>query len=759
MLIIGIPAYSQHCLSGKIQNEQGEALAGATLILMAGDSLVGGVASDQKGNFKLCEIPGGNYVYTISMLGYKSKEGEISLQANRNLGTVALSEEAQKVDEVVVSADRRNIVRQGAGTTTFLLSENASKAQNAFAALREIPKLSVNETEQTIRLTNGTTPLILINGINRPGYINSLNPEDIASVEVIENPSARYRGKQSVHSVLNIKLKPKREASYVNGYISSKHHVAGVYGISSGSLEVGNSKASLFLNAQHFYFHNDDGDTYYERTMENIRQVTDGERRYKSHQVWVNLGGDWIVNEKNYLAANATLITNPSKIYNDQAGETTDLATWLSSPLAVSQYINNKYLTNDYSLFYRHSFSEDSHLEATGSFGLYTSGAKGTRTESSDTDEYTSFNDLDNNQKQGTLELNYDVVAAGKLALDFGANTYFTRTKIDERTTGYEPFIYKNWTEYLYASLRNRQNQRLSYMFSLGLDMVFTNADGEKNHYVNFVPSASLSYSLSGKSSLSADYTRRRTSPSASQLNPRNTSIDSALVRVGNPYLRPFVDNIVTLRYTWNSQKGIYIEPYITYDYINKQIGEVGFMDRNVYTYTYDNIDDMQQIVAGVTTNFNFSKFGNISLTAYYQKDIIDDLPFSGNSFHIYSNMNFWYKKVSLSLFMYYNSATYTPISKSYMTPESELTFNWSLPKNWNLQLGLRYFMAKDNHTVIETIDKGYTSYNWQKMSDRFLMPMIGISYTFRNKKPYKYRQKHIPQGGTNEVSGIKIAE
>ncbi len=759
-LLVLANAYShaQYCFSGTVKNENDESLPGAAFVIMANDSLAGGAATDRKGNFKICGFSTGKYTCTVSMLGYQPSEFEVDLTKNMDLGVIYLKEGVQELGEVEVTADRRNIITQGAGVTTFHLSDRALNSRDAYEALREIPKLVVNETLRTITLPNGTTPVILINGINRPGYINSLNPEDIESVEVIENPSARYMGRESVHAVLNIKMKKKREQQYVNGNVYSKHHVEGVFGISSLSLETGNSKSSVYLNAQHFYFHNDDGESFDEQTSGDTYRLLNGNRRYKAQMVYATLGGDWIMNDKNYAALTIDFITNPQKVYTDASGRIGLLSTQDFNPLAVNQYINNKYLTNTYNLFYRHTFSEDSHLDASATFGLYTSGAKGTRTETSDLYNYLSRSDLDNSMKQGQLELNYDFAAADKLAFDVGANTYYSHTNIDDLTFEGAPFIYKNWTEYVYASLRNTNSGKWYYMLSLGLDMVFTNADGYENHYINFVPSASLNYGINDKSNIGLSYTRRRTSPSASQLNPRNTSIDSLRMRVGNPYLMPYIDNILSLNYTWN-HKGFYLEPFALYDYITDEIREVGYADNGIYTYTYENISKMQQVRAGFHGRANFSNYGNWNLSAYYQKDIIDNMPFSGNAFGLISNLYLYYKKVWLSMYISYTSATYTAISKRTSTPESELTFGWNLPKNWQLQLGLRYFAAKENHFITRTVDTDYTAYTKTKMTDRFLMPLIGIRYTFRNKAEYKWRQKHTPKNTENEVSGIRIAD
>ena len=282
---------AQHRISGSIFSENEEALAGAAFILMSQDSLFGGAVTDTKGRFELREVPAGDYTYEISMLGFQPVKQALKVNGNVSLGSILLKEDAQHLDEVVVDADRRNLVTQGAGLTTFRLSEQASRTNSVYEAFREIPKLVVDETQRKITLADGSSPLILINGINRPGYVNSLRPEDIESVEVVENPSARYRGSQSVTAVLNIKLKPKREQKYVNGNVYTKQHVEGVFGVSGLSVATGNSKSSLYLNAQHFYFHNDDGTQLEEQTSGNLYRRTEGDRRYKAQMFYASLGG------------------------------------------------------------------------------------------------------------------------------------------------------------------------------------------------------------------------------------------------------------------------------------------------------------------------------------------------------------------------------------------------------------------------------------------------------------------------------------
>ena len=153
---------------------------------------------------------------------------------------------------------------------------------------------------------------------------------------------------------------------------------------------------------------------------------------------------------------------------------------------------------------------------------------------------------------------------------------------------------------------------------------------------------------------------------------------------------------------------------------------------------------------------FNLSRFGNLNLTAYYQRDYIDDMPFSGKSLQGNASLNLWYKKVSLYAFVWLVGNTYTRTTKGYGTPESELTLTWKLPKGWALNAGLRYFAAGDNHYESWTEAEGYTAHSKQKMTDRYMMPIIGISYNFNNKVNKKWRQQQRLYNTDKGLGNIK---
>lgn len=751
-LLVMAPLYGQHYkLTGQIEGGGHVKLEGATLLVLAADTLLAGAVSDAKGAFSISGLPAGTYHIQLSLLGYKPYEQDLQVSGNTKLQLPPLIEDTRLLDEVVVSADRRDLIKRSAGKSTFLLSKQALKSANVYDALQEIPKLMVDGTNRKISLSNGTSPLILVNGVNRPGYIESLDPSDIEEVEVVENPSSRYRGEQTVQAILNLKVKRKKQ-TYANGNLYSRHHPEGVFGVSGASFEIGNSLSSLYLNAQHFYFHNDDGETdSYSRNGDFVRELS-GTSRYNAQSVYLNLGGDWIANDKNYWAFGISFITNPTRQRDEKSGivrsdsePASPLTTWLA--------LKNNYYTNTNNLFYRHTFNNTHHLEVTASLGFAGSGSGGNRSEKSSLYAYDSNIDLDNIKQSLKTEANYDYTIGTQIAANVGANTYLQKMRIDDRLDLFVPFAYKNLTEYIYADIQSKWDKPFSYMVSLGVDMVFNQSDGEKNRYINFVPSASFTYNFNKKNSLQLNFQRSRTSPEATMLNPRNTSTDSLYVIVGNPLLKPSVSNSADVRYTYQ-YKNLYLEPFVTYSYHTDMIQNVGSTEGAVYKQTFENTDRMQNLKSGLTARINLSTFGNLNLTGYYRKYFIRDASFSGNSWGMNGFLFLYYKKVSLRMNVFYEKFQYTRTTKIDFTPESEATVTWNLPKGWSLNAGLRYFAAGSFYNRMWVKDGAYESYANKNFSDRYMMPLVGVQYYFRNKINMKWRNKKQLY---NQDTGIRI--
>lgn len=748
--------HAQISVSGNVRNQEKLPLQGCTVWFTQADSLVGGSTTDKKGDFLLKGLPQGKYICHVSMIGFKKMEYSFSLAGNMHLPQFLLEEDATQLKEVVVTGDKRNIVQNKAGSTTFFLSERAKKASNAYEALVEIPKLLVNPISRELSLATGGKPLILINGIKRPSYIEVLDPELIESVEIIDTPSARYLGDESVTCILNIHLKRVPTPTYVNGNFFTQHAVTSWHGVSGANLELGNTSSSLYLNAQHFYFDKDKSDIYSDVQSGDILQKFSGKSTYSANSVYVNLGGDRIFSDKNYAAFAVKYIGNPSDVERDNKGTVGYQSDKRSSEASKYQLTHNKYHQATAYLYYKHTFNKQQSLEVTGNYAYSSSGSVGEQSEQNDFYQYNNLLDFSNDRHYGKLDLDYTNLINNKYTLNAGSNTSYSATNIDDLKDQFPVYPYGRWQEYLYIGFdNNRSGAKFNYALSLGIDMMFSDADHVKNHYIDFLPAVALAYTFNQKHSLKLTYSRSRFSPSAAQLNPRNTSSDSLLIQQGNPYLTPNLQENFRLSYTLNYKK-FYMEPFVNYYYSSDLISAVGTMKDNIYINTYENFLCANILQTGATFRYNLP-FGNINLTASYKKRYQKDLAFSGDTWSTNAFGYFYYKKLSLMLNVGYETASYGFTEKTEGIPYSNVSFAWTLPKGWQLKLMSQNFLCSNMSSKTWVKDKNYNSYSTQLTSDRSPMFLIGVSYFFKNKVENKWRQKKQFYNTDNELEGITV--
>lgn len=751
--------HAQTSVNGNVKNQNKLPLQGCTVWFMQADTLVGGSITDKKGDFVLKGLTPGDYICHISMIGFKKVEHPFSLTENVHLPQFILEEDATQLKEVTITGDKRNIVKSRAGSTTFFLSEKAKKAGTAYDALVEIPKLLVNPISRNITLITGENPLILIDGVKRPDYINVLRPELIESVEIIDTPSARYMGSEGVSSILNIHMKRISTPIYFNGNIFTQHAITSRHGVSGANIEIGNTKSSLYLHTQHFYFAKDESNYYSETQSGDILQKLSQKRIYTSNSYYINLGGDRIFSPKDYAAFSIKYIGAPSNRETNSEGSIEYLSN--SKKSDATSYLQNdgKYHQATAYLYYKHSFSQQQSLEVTGNYIYGGSDSKGEQNDYNDFYQYNKLIDLTNNSHYGKLDLDYTNKIQNKYTLSAGSNTHYSTIGIDDLAEHFPVYNYKKWQEYLYTGFdNNRSGSKFNYSLSLGVDMLFTNADHIKNDYINLLPSLALAYLFNQKHTLSLNYNRNRFSPSADQLNPRNTSTDSLYIQQGNPYLTPQIQDNVRLAYKLNYKK-LYLEPFINYIYASDIVSNVSTMEGNIYTSTYKNLLCANFLRIGAIFNYNLP-FGNINIMATYRKKYQKEMIFNGDAWEVNFNSNFYYKNVSLRLASGYSPTSYelTHKREGYLWSQADLS--WNLPKGWKVALmGQNFLLSKKNYQTW-TRDKNYISYTSGRMTDRCPMLLIHLTYSFKNKVENKWRQKKMFYDNIDsEARGIKVKD
>ncbi|WP_349971149.1 STN domain-containing protein [Phocaeicola massiliensis] len=184
-------------LTGVITDSNGETIIGAN-ISVKGSTL--GTITDVNGNFSL-EVPNSGML-TISYIGYISKNVPIT---NENNISITLTEDTQKLDEVVVvgyGVVRKSDLTGSVGSVKANIIESMPIARVDQALQGRVSGVQITTSNgapgasTTIRIRGGNSinagnePLYVIDGIIGGGDLNTINPADIESIEVLKDASS-----------------------------------------------------------------------------------------------------------------------------------------------------------------------------------------------------------------------------------------------------------------------------------------------------------------------------------------------------------------------------------------------------------------------------------------------------------------------------------------------------------------------------------------------------------------------------------------
>jgi TonB-linked SusC/RagA family outer membrane protein len=193
-LFIFIQAYPQVNINGSIRDENNMPLPGVTILEKGTNN---GCVTDIDGNFTLSVKE--KAVLVISYVGYLSKEISVKDQTDFNIN---LEPDIISLDDVVVVGYGVQKKSDLTGAVTSISSEDIQKIpipsidhalQGQAAGVNIIAKSgrpgeSADIQIRGISSINGTQPLIIIDGVPG-GDLNTINPSDIASIEVLKDAS------------------------------------------------------------------------------------------------------------------------------------------------------------------------------------------------------------------------------------------------------------------------------------------------------------------------------------------------------------------------------------------------------------------------------------------------------------------------------------------------------------------------------------------------------------------------------------------
>lgn len=181
---------SAQTVSGKLIDENSQPLPYANVILLSlpDSAFVSGTISGEDGSFTL-GTTSENQIVKISSIGYKTV---YKPTVPADIGIVQLVSDAQILGEVVVKANLPVTRIKGDAMVTGVAGTALEKAGTAEQMLDKIPNVTSKDGE--INVFGRGTPEIYVNGrkLLDNSELDRLSAENIKSVEVVNNPEARY---------------------------------------------------------------------------------------------------------------------------------------------------------------------------------------------------------------------------------------------------------------------------------------------------------------------------------------------------------------------------------------------------------------------------------------------------------------------------------------------------------------------------------------------------------------------------------------
>ncbi|MDH6253446.1 outer membrane receptor protein involved in Fe transport [Chryseobacterium sp. H1D6B] len=221
-LIITISQYSfaqKAQITGVIHEKPAIAVPYVTVTLKENtDKLIAAAISDNKGMFRLENLPEGNYTISYSLIGFKTiiKPVQVSSGGVVHLGTILLEPDAKLIEEVSVTSQRTSVSLK-LDKKVFEVGKDVLSQSGAVTDLLNIvPSVSVSPTG-AISLRGNSNVLVLIDGrrtgLTQGNALEQVPADQVERVEVITNPSSRFDAAGSA-GIVNIILKKNKKAGF-----------------------------------------------------------------------------------------------------------------------------------------------------------------------------------------------------------------------------------------------------------------------------------------------------------------------------------------------------------------------------------------------------------------------------------------------------------------------------------------------------------------------------------------------------------------
>ena len=597
----------------------------------------------QDGRFSQKITGQGNYFISFTSMGRKEILRKVQLTATGGtieLGNLLVQDDTKQLKGVEVVAQKPLVKMETDKMTYDVQSDNDVKTNTVLDMLRKVPMVTV-DGQDNITVNGQGSFKVYVDG--KPNVMFSSNPSQIfkampasavKSIEVVTNPGAKYDA-EGVGGVLNIIMNSadSRGTAKMNGYNGSVALTLSNNGSRTTTFFSGQQgKLTYSANVMGTKFKTNGTETEMRRTSSDGSTMSYWQRGNTNiNFTMANISLGYELDSMSNIGATFGLTGHTMK--NDGHPTTTFSGGVYGSGFTYGNdmMMENKNMSFNGSVDYQRFFNKARTSSLTLSYLFTTSPAENNNRRIYDAlpaGVSIPLIDLYSAAKmrgtEHTVQVDFTTPLAKGQTLNTGLKFISHRNTSDSKfydiigsTEVYNAansVNYKNTQRILaeYAEYNATMGKfgakaglRYEHTWEKVNFIVGSGADFKKN-YGSLVPSASLSYNISGGVNLGLNYNMRISRPGVSYLNPYIDRSNPTVLSYGNPNLSVEKSHNVSLVFNYFTPKFM-MNMTLGEAFANNQIEQYSFMNGTVLNTTYGNI------VRSRWTNF--STFINYAVT------------------------------------------------------------------------------------------------------------------------------------------------
>lgn len=713
LFVSEVMSQSTFQISGEILDESGAGidLCSVNLFVQLDSSFVKTEFTDQDGSYLMSGMEEGKYFLLVKQFGYVDYRQELDVKGSVELSSITLKEDAQVLEQVVVTHTVPFIERKIDRVVVTPDALIANAGSNALEVLERAPGVMIDQNG-VILLKGRSGVAVFINdkpsylsGTELENYLRTLPAGSIKNIEIMENPPAKYEAEGNA-GVININIKRSTmKGLFGNTSVSYRRSR---YNSSNNSLNLNynRKKISLYANAYAGFWgsYQDLNINRHYLNEDNTPASSFAQNSYnKNNGRYVDgkIGLDYYPTDNSTLGIGYKLALSPSTRSVDNTALVTDAAGALMQKVIADNISETTFTNNLINVYFSHDLdSLGSKISVDADYVNY---------KSSNDQDFKNFQYNSNDQliyedqidgeipseiSIYALKSDYTKTLNEKSKFDGGLKTVLTKTDNEAiyNTTiagvtvpNYDlsnRFLYNEWINSAYVNYSTTIG-KVGLQF--GLRGEYTQLEGNQlgntvtpdtsftREYASLFPTfyASTKIDSAGNHGMNFSYGRRINRPYFQDLNPFISPLDKFTFYTGNPNLLPTYSHNLSLSYSFKNM----INVSVSYSLVSDGIQETLEIQDSLYFSRPGNIASSEFL--------SFSVDGTFKITSWYNLTV--------------------YAEAALVSF---ESDLYTEqLNSKGINVYASATNSFNLGKGWKIDLSGRIL---NNHVYSQLVIKGY---------------------------------------------------